>query len=555
MWYDTPASEWLAALPVGNGALGAMVPGNVCEETLFLNDDTLWAGYPREESNSSSLPALPKIRELIFSGQYGKAQKLVNKALLGSHSYTEPYEPMGELTLSFPTGSAVQNYRRILDMEQGIVTVEWEQNGICYTREVFSSAVDGVLVVHLTASQPGGLCCAVGAHSPLRHHVQTVGQQRLFVHGKAPSHIHVGNLSTFDKDITVEYSEDEAKGMPFVFGVEVLTQGGCCTAQANGLCVERADTVTFLVASATRYREKEPLAAVEAHLKHAAALAYPVLVSRHVQDFSALFNRTRLTFALQEFQLAVPTDRLLKGVQDGDFSALLVAQMFTYGRYLLLSSSRPGTQAANLQGIWNKDVTPPWWANYTNNINLEMNYWPAKVCGLAECEEPLFDFIKRLQQNGRQTAQKSYGCRGWTAHHQTDLWAFTHPVGEVSDTYPCCARWAMWPMAPAWLCRHLWEHYEFTLDVDFLRQRAWPAMREAARFVLDWLVEGPDGTLVTCPSTSPENTFFLPDGTEMDVSYGSTMDLSLARDLFQNCLSAGAALGLDDPLLQEIEAA
>ena len=553
LWYEAPAGQWLEALPIGNGRLGAMVFGGVEQEVLTLNDDTLWAGFWKDANNPAARDALPKIRELVFSGKYAEAQTIAEQTMMGP--FSQPYQPLGTLRLNFDGGGTCQNYRRELDLQTGISRVTYRQSRVEFVREAFSSAVDQCIAIRLMASCGGKLSCEIMIDTPLRHCVEASENGDLILTGKAPSHIRVGDVYTFQNDIDIAYDDDPQKGMAFVCGARIATEGGTVSVHHERQCIQVAcaDVVTIYVTSATSYAHASPQQTVLDVLEHAAAKGYAKIRSAHIRDFSALFDRVSLHFEGDDAN--VPTDRLLAQCRQGTKTPQLIPLLFQYGRYLLLSSSRSGTQAANLQGIWNYEMVPAWWSNYTNNINVEMNYWPSEVCNLSECHEPLFAHMERLQKNGRVTARKLYGCKGWVAHHQTDIWAFTHPVGKEKTLYEGGACWSLWPMTSAWLCRHLWEHYAFTLDETFLRQRAWPIMKEAAEFMLDWLVEGPDGYLVTCPSTSPENTFRLADGKTAAVSYGSTMDMSILRDFFDLCLKTARILQTDEAFCQEIESA
>lgn len=550
LWYRKPAEAWLEALPLGNGRLGAMVYGGTEHEELKLNEDTLWAGCPRQEDLEDGRPVLEEVRKLVFAGEYVQAQKLAEQELLGS--YTQPYEPLGTLHLHFPGHGAATAYRRALDLERGVCTVEYECGGVTYRREAFVSAPDQVLVLRLQASKPGQLTFSVGLDSPLRYTTAASKDgTALSMQGRAPDSVTVEDISLFQEDQEIRYDDSHPVGLAFRCGVRLTIRGGSVrTAGGTALQVEGADEALLCLTAATGYGGCDPDERVRQVLDGVRDKTFPQLLAAHEADYTALFGRVRLEFT--DAAPDLPTDERLARVRAGERDAGLLALVFQYGRYLLMSSSRPGTAAANLQGIWNEQMVPPWWSNYTNNINVQMNYWPSEVCNLSECHEPLFDYIRHLQQNGRQTARRNYSCRGWVAHHQSDLWAFTHPVGKGKTIYPGGACWSLWPMAGAWLCRHLWEHYLYTKDVDFLRDTAWPILREAAEFFLDWLVEGPDGHLVTCPSTSPENRFRLPDGSEAAVSYGSTMDMALLRDFFSNCEAAGAVLGRDEDLCRRM---
>ncbi len=544
IWYDQPAQQWLEALPVGNGKLGAMVYGGTHEETLALNDDTLWAGFPQEDNNTKSRTALPQVRKLIFEGKYVQAQQLTDNDMTGL--YTQPYEPLGSLHLHFIGQEHPQQYRRELNLHTGIAAVTYCCGTTRFTREVFSSAPDQCLVMHLATSGDEKLNFEIRLDSPLRYQASAISDAELRMSGKAPSHVRVGDVYTFSRDIEISYEDDPAHGMTFVCGLRVIPEDGSVTADKSGytLLVTQSSAVTILLSTATSFAFSSPEQAVADVLNRAQQKSYTQLRAAHTADFSSLFDR--VSFRLDSCEQDIPTDQLLEQYRRGNHNPALVALLFQYGRYLLLSSSRPGSQPTNLQGIWNEKLVPPWWSNYTNNINLEMFYWPSEVCNLSECHQPLFDFMKRLQKNGRRTAEQYYGCKGWVMHHQTDLWAMTHPVGNEGGIIEGGSCWCMWPMASAWLCCQLWDHYAFTHDETFLRNEAWPLMKEAAEFMLDWLVESPEGFLVTCPSTSPENTFKLPDGTTSAVSYGSTIDMAILRSFFSVCIRTCQTLHTDE---------
>jgi alpha-L-fucosidase 2 len=541
LWYRKPAEVWEHALPVGSGRLGGMVFGGVSEERVQLNEDTLWSGEPYDTNNPDALQHLPEIRRLILQERrYAEADRVAQKM---QGPYTESYQPLGNLRLRFEHRDAALDYRRELDLDAAIARVRYQSDGAHYSREVFSSAPDRVLVVHLTCDRPGALSFTVSLDSPLLS--STAAQpDRLVLRGRCPRHIDPNYRQT---EHPVVY--EDGKGMRFEVHLQAIPEGGTVHVTPEALRVVGAKRVTLLLAAATSYRgfDRSPgenpvdlAAACEAELAAAGRKSYPALRDTHVADHRKLFRRVALGLGGVETD-ARPTDERLEAVRQGGEDLGLTALYFQYGRYLLIAGSRPGTQPANLQGIWNKYVRPPWSSNWTLNINAEMNYWPAEPCNLPECHEPLFDLIDELSANGRRTAKIHYGCRGWTAHHNTDVWRLSTPVGALSGS-PC---WANWPMGGAWLCRHLWEHYAFTGNRDFLARRAYPVMKEAAEFLLDFLVEDGQGRLVTCPSTSPENVFLAPDGQKAQTSAGTTMDMAITWELFSHCIQASEILGID----------
>ncbi|MFD2328306.1 glycoside hydrolase N-terminal domain-containing protein [Cohnella sp. GCM10020058] len=577
--YDKPAAVWTEALPLGNGRLGAMQFGGAERERIGLNEDTLWSGYPRETDNPAALAALPRVRELVREGKYAEAD-LACKEMMGA--YTQSYLPLGDLHLRMGHGDICRDYRRSLDLGDAVSRVEYSVGGVRYTREMFASHPDQVLMLRLTASIPGAIDLHATLDSPLRH---AVGAEdgRLVMRGMAPEHV---DPSYYETDRPIVYADgDDAKAMRFACCLQAIAEGGSVGAEADGLRVRGADAVTLIVAAATGFAGPARVPGTDgrdagaislAIAGHAAALPYERLKAAHIADYRALFDRVKLelgdknrsvgadadTYGSTGANTVAPpdvpvdvhadmptdisTDEWLAtlGADDPGFATLL----FQYGRYLLIASSRPGTQPANLQGIWNASTRPPWSSNWTLNINAQMNYWPAETANLAECHEPLLDFIGTLSRSGRKTARLHYGARGWVAHHNADIWGHTAPVGDFGHGD---ASWTMWPMGGVWLAQHLWERYAFGRDEKYLRDTAYPTMRDAAQFVLDFLTEDEQGYLVTNPSTSPENRFLTPDG-PASVSMASTMDLSLIWDLFTNCIKAAQALGSDEDFAAEL---
>lgn len=530
LWYQQHASDWNEALPIGNGRLGAMIFGGVRQERIQLNEDSLWYGGPRDRNNPDAKPNLPKIRELILAGRLQEAQELAAMALPGLPETQRHYLPLGDLELQFDSqDSDHSRYRRELNLEDGTVRVSYERNGIRYTREHFSSHPDQVLAVSFAADRPGSLTFKARFNRSKWRYLERTdkwGTDGLVMRG---------------------YSGGEG-GVQFCGALKAVTEGGSCYTVGEHLVVEGADRVTLLIAGGTTFRAEDPEALCKEQLEAAAKRDYHELYDRHVKDYRALFDR--MDIVLSDGRSTpdhLPTDERLKRVRQGEDDPELVALYVQYGRYLLISSSRPGTLPANLQGIWNESFLPPWDSKYTININAQMNYWLAENANLSECHLPLFDLIERMREPGRVTAEVMYGCRGFTAHHNTDIWADTAP----QDTYLPAS---FWPMGAAWLCLHLWEHYEFGGDNAFLA-RAYPIMKEAAQFLLDYLIEGPDGRLITCPSVSPENTYILPNGESGVMCAGASMDFQIIHALFSACIRSSAILHTDSEFGSELEAA
>jgi len=551
LWYREPARAWVEALPIGNGRLGAMVYGGHDVARFQLNEATLWSGGPREWDNPCAAQILPLVREAVFQGDYTRADALCQQM---QGPYNESYQPMGNLRIAFDDPSLPAEYCRELDLDRAVATTRFVRDGVTYRCEAFASHPDEVLVVHLACDAPGQLSASICLDSLLRHEVVADGDDTLLLSGQCPAHVDPNYLQTEEP---VRYAEDA--GMHFAIQLRTRVEGGTVEATAGALRVRGAGAITLLLSAATSYagfdcdpvREGRNAGAIAArYLEAAAAQPYAVLFDRHVADHQALFRRISLDLGASPERRALPTDeRIVRYADDGDPE--LSALLFQYGRYLLIASSRLGGQPANLQGIWNEHVRPPWSANYTLNINAEMNYWPAENCALPECHEPLFALIAELAKNGRRTAQVNYGASGWVAHHNTDLWRQSAPVGEGHGN----PVWANWPMGGAWLCQHLWEHYAYTGDEAFLRERAWPLMAGAARFCLDWLVEDGEGHLVTAPSVSPEHMFYTPEGERAAVSATATMDMAIIWDLFTNCIEAAGVLGVEPDFAARMAAA
>jgi alpha-L-fucosidase 2 len=570
LWYPRAASRWVEALPVGNGRLGAMVFGDVNRERLQLNDDTLWSGGPARWDRPGAREVLADIRRHALAGRYLEADKLATR-MMGA--FTQSYLPLGDVWITFEHGNVARDYRRALDLSEALTSVQYRIGDVRYTRETIASHPAGVIVVCLRADRPGMLTFDVTASSLLRY-ATTADGRLLRLAGEAPAHV---DPSYTNPDNPVQYGREGGRqgghpepggetsrhhprrtlpGMRFELAVGVVSDGRV-SADSGRLRVEAAGEALLVLATATSFngfdkdpalegRDPAPVAA--AQVTRALESSWPRLREEHAADHRALFDRVALDLAGERaVDLATNARIRTRGAADPG----LVELLFQYGRYLLIASSRPGTQPANLQGLWNEEVRAPWSSNYTININTQMNYWPAEPAGLPELHEPLLTFVRQLSVTGRRTASDMYGTRGWTAHHNSDVWRHSAMVGDWGPFDPV---WSAWPLGGAWLAQHLYEHYLFGGDVRWLREAAYPVLRGAAEFCLDWLVED-KGHLVTAPSTSPENRFRLPSGETAAISAGTTMDLALMRDLFAHTADAAEILGIDGDFRRQLLAA
>ncbi len=545
LFYRQPAHEWVEALPVGNGRLGGMVFGGAPAERIQLNEDTFWSGGPYDPINPEALEYLPKVRQLLWEGRYKDAQDLADEKLMGRPRHLQAYQPLGDLRLAFEGHEHPTEYRRELDLDRAVVRVRYRVGDTVFTREVFASAPDQAIVVRLSADGP----------APLRVLVSLDSKHPFTVSGSAGAAAAAvlrmagrwrGDLANPSDHLKVSQGLQArwyGDGLAFAVQVSAEVERGSVRADAQGLHVTGARALTLRLVAATSFRGREPEAACAAALR--GSRSYGDLLARHVADYRALFRRVRLELGPDD-RNGVPADERLAAVRAGAADPGLVATYFQYGRYLLIASSRPGTQPANLQGLWNDDLHPAWGSKYTINVNTEMNYWPAEVANLAECHEPLFDLIEELREPGRRTARAHYGARGFVAHHNTDLWRATTPVDG--------ARWGLWPMGAAWLSTHLYEHYAFGGDEAFLR-RVYPTLKEASEFLLDFLVEDPQGRLVTNPSHSPENAFVDANGNEGVLCVGATMDFEIIRELFGDTIRAAESLAADADFRARLQAA
>ena len=552
LWYSDPATYWTEALPIGNGRLGAMVFGGAQTEHLQFNEESLWSGSPRDHTNPDALPYLPAVREAVFAGEYDRADQLVTHM---QGPFTQSYLPFGDLYLDFEaTAGAPGAYRRELDLTTAVHRVDLGQGEHSCSREAFVSTPANALVLRLTSAQPGGLTFTVRMASPLQSEV-TAQDGQLLLQGKAPQQVDPNYLRS---DNPIIYGDE---GMTFAARLEVRQTGGSLEAAGSTLRVAGAGEAVLILCAATSYNGfdhspakegQDPLAITAQTLAALYGRTYDDLLQEHLAEYQPLYARTVLDLGPSDAAAAaLPTGERIAAFSPEADPALL-ALLFHYGRYLLIASSRPHTLPANLQGIWNDQVRPPWSSNFTININTQMNYWPAETANLAECATSLFDFLQGLSANGAKVAAVNYGTRGWCSHHNSDVWCQAAPVGNYGGGEPC---WANFPLSGAWLCTHLWEHYAFGGDLAFLRETAYPIMKGAAEFCLDWLIEDGEGHLVTCPSTSAENVFIMANGVRAATSMATAFDLAIISQHLANCIAAAEALGVDAEFAEQMRAA
>lgn len=560
LWYDRPADTFLQALPLGNGRLGAMVYGGVDREVIELNADTLWSGGPLQPLDCDPAELLADLRKAVLEERdYASADEIA-KRMQGR--FTEAYQPVGSLELDFPMGDgpgAVAGYRRELDLTTAVHTVSFDRDGHDHRRELYVSAPADVLVATIGSSRAGSLHLTARLTTPhTGTTIEEIDANTVVLRGRVPAH--VGFMEPDPVDFapasgSVRRAPDAGMGFAAVLRV-LASSSGDATLDDGVIRFGGGTGVTLLATVVTGYRGfrnapagpedgliAEALQRIEAATHRPAA----ELRGEHIDDYESYYANCELVLGDPAAD-RISTDRRIQQVREGGRDPGLAALLFNYGRFLLISSSRPGTQPVNLQGIWNREVVPPWQSNWTTNINTQMNYWPAEPTGLASCHEPLFDLIEDLAETGARTARAQYGASGWTVHHNVDLWRASGPV--AGDPV-----WATWPMGGVWLCAHLWEHYAYGGDLDFLAERAYPLMRGAALFLLDLLTDDGRGNLVTCPSTSPEHRFLLPDGTRAAVSAGATMDYWLANELFDRTATAARLLQRDHELADRLDRA
>ena len=535
LWYRRPAPQWDHALPVGNGRLGAMVFGHTHWERIQLNEDTLWSGSPREVNNPDALPHLDKVRRMLFNGRPDAAIDLAEDKLLGNPMQLKPYQTLGDLLLTFPGHETVTDYRLELNLDTAVVSTSYRVAAALFHREVFASYPDQVIVVRLTCDRPGGLSCEATLSREAEATTWTLD----------------------DRTLVMMTQLDNGTGLTCWTELRVLLDGGSSHQTVDSLTVEDAAAVTLLISAITSYREDDPQIVCQANLDAVQEKDYMQILADHLVDHRELFCRTTLDLGATDATESSPTDERLTSVQKGVIDRGMIALYFQFARYLLIASSRPDPSGAsgqkngravslpaNLQGIWNDSLHPPWNSDFHLNINIQMNYWPAEAGNLSECHLPLFDLLESLVAPGRNTARAHYDCGGFVAHHITDVWGFTTP-GDG-------ARWGLWPIGAAWTALHMWDHYAYTMDQDFLRDRAYPVLKEASQFFQDYLVEDGQGNLVSGPSMSPENNYILPDGTEGVLCMGPSMDTQIITELLNRTIDAAEVLDSDTDLRRRL---
>jgi len=551
LWYQHPAQQWRDGLPIGNGRLGGMVFGGVTEEHIQLNEDTVWNGKKGGiHLNPEARQALPKVRKLLFEGKPQEAEQLEDKDMLGIPNRQPMYQTLGDLYITFAGQDGASDYRRELDLATGVARITYRVGDATYAREVFSSAPDQVLVVRLACDKPGQLSFHATLKRSQDSQTTTVAPDRVVLQGEALAHTSFWmNPRMTEEKLKAEEANLQPNGVKFRAELRVLNDGGQVNVSGSDVIVSKANAVTLLVVAATNYRGGDPKAECAHYLLHAMK-PYSVLKAAEVADHEKLFRRVDLQLLSPDEDSSLrslPTDERLARVKQGSSDPGLEALYFQFGRYLLIGSSRPGTLAANLQGIWNDSVAPPWDSKYTTNINVEMNYWPAEVGNLAETARPFFDLVNANIPSGEKTAKEMYGASGFVFHHNLDAWGDTAPVdyGYVG----------VWPMGGAWMALHFWDHYQFGLDRIFLRDQAYPVLKGASSFLLDYLIDDGKGHLVTNPSYSPENSYRLPDGTIGRQTVGATMDYELIYTLFNATIDASKILRTDTVYRARLEAA
>jgi alpha-L-fucosidase 2 len=528
LWYPVPANMWEEALPLGNGRLGAMVFGNPASELIQLNENTIWAGSPNRNDNPDALEALPIIRQLIFDGKYIEAQNMANEKVISKTSHGMPYQTAGNLRLNFAGHENHTGFYRELDIERAVATTRYSVDGVEFKREVFCSFPDEVIVVRLTAEKPGSISFATTLDRPGNVQVSVVGDDMLRMKGVTSSHETV-----------------EGK-LEFVVLGKVVNEGGKITAGNNELFVEGANSATIFVSIATNFVDYTDISGdaglqAETYLSRAIELDYSHMLKSHIDYYQKFFNRVSLYLG-QTDSVRNPTDVRIDQFSQG-YDPSMAALYFQFGRYLLISSSQPGTQPANLQGIWNDQLFPAWDSKYTVNINIEMNYWPAEPTNLTEMHEPMIQMLRELCEACRETASTMYGAGGWVTHHNTDIWRI---CGPVDGSY-----WGMWPMGGVWLSQHLFDKFEYSGDVDYLSS-VYDILRGAAEFLIDFMVVEPgNGWMVVVPSNSPENSPSIHH--QSSIAAGTTIDNQLVYDLFTKTIRAAGILNIDDDLIPEME--
>ena len=545
LWCEKPASVWNEALPIGNGRIGAMVFGAIHNERIQLNEATLWTGKPHNYTTPGALTNLREMRRLIFQEDVEAAEKLAD-TMMGTPSQLQAYQPFCDLNVAFISDTHANEYRRSLDLNTAIAVVKYTCGDCEFEREAFVSYPDQVFVLHLSASKAGRQAFKLSLSTPhTQNRTSVTASDGILLSGQLTHH------TPPDGSWIASW---EGTGLAYAALVRILTRSGAVSTDDGSIVIEGADEVTILVGLATSFRtykdiSTDSVAKVRKDLDAAGLCGFEELRRRHVEDYQHLFSRVEIQLGCTTAAKVPTSQRISESMNAPDPS--LFTLFYQFGRYLLISSSRPGGQPANLQGIWNENLWPWWGGKWTANINLQMNYWPAETGNLCECAEPFYDLLDDLRVTGAEVARVHYNCKGFVFHHNADLWRAATPVD---------GSWGLWPVGGAWLALQEWEHYAFSLDMKFLRRRSYPALREAAQFMLDFLVEIPPGKpfagcLATNPTSSPENAFILPSGVKGRLTYATAMDIQIIGELFERCAEAAKLLGIDADLCEQIEAA
>lgn len=526
IWFNRPASNWNEALPVGNGRLGAMIFGGISQERLQLNEETVWTGAPRWDANPDARKNLPEVRRLLFEGKYAEAEKLAQKGIMGQfkRDMASSYQTLGDLLLDFGHPAEATEYRRELNIEEAIAAVTYRAGGTTFRREIFATTPGDAIVIRLTADKPRSITFTARLSRPGKMAVVGAEGNQLRMSE------HVGN----------------GIGVKMEALLRVINSGGTLNSGGDSVKVSGADSVTLFLTAATDYRGNDPRESSVSSMDKISPVDYNSLRKEHIDDYQSLFKRVSIDLGSGDGKFFT-TDARVTAMQNGYVDTDLIELYYQFGRYLLISSSRPGNLPANLQGIWADGLAPPWSADYHININIQMNYWPAGITNLGELSLPFAEFINDLRPGARRTAEEVYGMKGIVAHYTTDVWHYTEPLGAVV--------YGMWPMGIAWSCQNIYDHYLFSGDIDYLRDKAYPTMREAAQFCTDWLVTNPKtGLLVSGPSISPENRFRIPGGEgTASLVMGPAMDHMIIRDLLQNTIQASSILNTDRSFRKRME--
>jgi len=529
IWLDTPAEEWEVALPIGNGRLGGMIFGGVEYERIQLNEESLWTGSRYQFTDKpEAWKQLPEIRKMLFNGEYSRAQEITENEFMGINNWNM-YQTLGDLHISFPTAKKTENYRRELSLKQALAKVTYTADDVEYTREYFSSAADQVMVMKISSTRKNGLSLGVRLSRPKDASINSDNK-----HITMAGQVTAGGIDM----------QGINPGVKYFAILEAKTDDGEIVESGDSLLINKATIVYLYFTAATNYWGDDPKSKSLSNLKNATQKTYDELKARHIADYQQYYQRVNLDLGGKEKSL-LPTNKRLALIQEGEPDNDLMATYFNFGRYLLISSSREGDLAANLQGIWADGLIPPWSADYHININIQMNYWPAEVTNLSECHLPFIALTDSLRRHGRETARNMYNSRGFVAHFDTDAWYWTTAVGK--------AEWGMWPLGAAWCCSHIWQHYLFTQDIDFL-EKNYEILKEASMFFIDYLTIDPKtGYLVTGPSSSPENKFETPDGKISNITMGPTMDMSITRELLKNTIHASKVLKKDRKFRKKLQ--